>query len=140
VTVQAESANVAVQTESANVGQVIAGQVVSEIPSATRAIAVPSGLPVAASVSHGKRFLSLDNAGNLFLSRNGGKKWKKVDPQWTGKVVRIELRPAYPSEAASKPNETLGKAGKEGEVAVFLLTTDSGTVWTSKDGAHWHQQ
>jgi hypothetical protein len=136
-TVEVASAQVVVQTESANVSQVIAGQVVAEMPSVSRTIAVPSGLPVASSVSHGKRFLSLDNAGNLFLSRNGGKKWKKINPQGTGKVVRIELTPAYSSEAPSKPNETLGKAG---EVAVFLLTTDAGTVWTSKDGAHWHRQ
>jgi hypothetical protein len=48
------------------------------------------------------------------------------------------LTPAYSSEAPAKPkNETLGKAS---EAAVFLLTTDTGTVWTSKDGAHWRQQ
>jgi hypothetical protein len=136
--VEVASAPLAVQTESANVSQVIAGQVVSEMPSVSRAIAVPSGLPVTATVSHGMRFLSLDTAGNLFLSRNGGKKWKKIRPQWTGKAVRIELTPAYSSEAPLKPeNETLGKAS---EAAVFLLTTDAGTVWTSKDGAHWHQQ
>ena len=138
VTVEAASAAVEVQTESANVGQVITGQVVAEMPNVGRAVGVPSGLPVTASVSHGKRFVSLDNAGNLFLSRNAGKKWKKINPQWTGKVIRIELKPAYSSEAPLKPkNENLGKAR---EVAVFLLTTDAGTVWTSKDGAHWHQQ
>ncbi len=137
VTVEAASPTVTVQTESANVGQVITGQVVAEMSNVGRAVGVPSGLPVAASVSHGKRFISLDNAGNLFLSRNGGKKWKKINPQWTGKAVRIELTPAYSSEAPPKPNETSGKAS---EAAVFLLTTDAGTVWTSKDGSHWHQQ
>jgi hypothetical protein len=90
------------------------------------------------SVSHGKRFLSLDSTGNLFLSRNGGKKWKKIRPQWTGKAVRIELTPAYRGDAPPKPkNETLEQAS---EAAVFLLTTDAGTVWTSKDATHWHQQ
>ena len=136
-TVEVASAAAQLQTESANVSQVDAGQVVAEMSSVGRVTALPSGLPVAETVSHGKRFLSLDNAGNLFLSRNGGKKWKKINPQWTGKVVRIELTPAYSTEALSKPNETLGKAGK---VEVFLLATDAGTVWTSKDGAHWHQQ
>lgn len=137
-TVEVASAAAQLQTESANVSQVDAGRVVTEMPSVGRAVAVPSGLPVAASVSHGKRFLSLDSESNLFLSRNGGKKWKKIRPQWTGKAVRIELTPAYSSEAPLKPeNETLGKAS---EAAVFLLTTDAGTVWTSKDGAHWHQQ
>ncbi len=90
------------------------------------------------SASQGKLVLSLDSTGNLLLSRNGGKKWKKIRPQWAGKAVRIELTPAYSSEAPPKPkNESLGKAT---EAAVFVLTTDTGTVWASKDGAHWHQQ
>lgn len=142
VTVEAASPAVTIQTESANVsqdvaGQVVAGQAVAETPDLGRAVAVPSGLPLTATVSHGKQFISLDNAGNLFLSRNRGKKWKKIRPQWTGKAVRIELAPAYSSEAPPKPNQTSGKAS---EAAVFLLTTEAGTVWTSKDGAHWHQQ
>ena len=137
-TVEVASAAAQLQTESANVGQVITGQAVAEIPGVGRDVGVPSSLPVTATVSHAKRFISLDNAGNLFLSRNGGKKWKKINPQWAGKAVRIELTPSYSSEAPAKPkNETLGKAS---EAAVFLLTTDSGTVWTSKDGAHWRQQ
>lgn len=138
VTVEAASPTVTVQTESANVGQVVAGRVVTEMPIVGRDVAVLSGLPVVATVSHGARFLSLDSAGNLFLSRNGGRKWKKINPKWTGKAVRVELTPEYGSEAPPKPkNETLGRAS---EVAVFLLTTDAGTVWISKDGAHWHRQ
>jgi hypothetical protein len=90
------------------------------------------------SAAYGKQFLSLDSTGNLVLSRNGGKKWKKIRPQWTGKAVRIELAPAYRSEVPPQlKNETLGQAG---EAAVFLLTTDAGTIWASKDGAHWRQQ
>jgi hypothetical protein len=134
VTVEAESAAQQVQTESAS----MAGQVVAEMPGVGRVIPVPSGLPVAATVSHGKRFLSLDSAGNLFLSRNGGKKWKKINPRWAGKAVRIELTPAYTSEVPpERQNETSGPASA---VAVFQLTTDADAVWTSKDGAHWHQQ
>jgi Carboxypeptidase regulatory-like domain/Putative zinc-finger len=132
-TVEVASAAAPLQTESAKVGQVVA-----EIPGVGWDVGVPSGLPVTATVSHGKRFISLDNAGNLFLSRNGGKKWKKINAQWAGKAVRIELTPAYSSEAPAQPkNETLGKAS---EAVAFLLTTDSGTVWKSKDGAHWRQQ
>lgn len=90
------------------------------------------------SVSYGKQFLSLDSTGNLVLSRIGGKKWKKIRPQWTGKAVRIELAPAYSSEAPPQlKNETLGQAS---ESPVFLLTTDAGTIWASKDGTHWHQK
>jgi hypothetical protein len=135
VEVEAGSSAVAVQTESANVS----GQAVAEITGAHRAITLPSGVGIAETVSDGKRILSLDGAGNLFLSRNEGKKWKKVKPQWAGKAIRIELTPGSVSEAAArKPkDETSGAAG---EGTVFLLTTDGGTVWSSKEGAHWHQQ
>jgi len=131
--VEVEAASGAVQTESASLGS----QVGAELPVVGRVIAAPSGLPIAETVSHGKRFLSLDNAGDLFLSRNEGKKWKKIKPQWAGKAIRIELTSESVGEAAQKPkDETLSAAG---EGAVFLLTTDGGTVWSSKDGAHWHQ-
>ena len=135
VEVEAGRSAVAVQTESANVS----GQAVAEMTGAHRAIRQPSGVGITETVSHGKRFLSLDDAGNLFLSRNGGKEWKKVKPQWVGKANRIELTSGSVSEAAAqKPkDETSGAAG---EGAVFLLTTDAGTVWSSKDGAHWHRQ
>jgi hypothetical protein len=133
VEVEASSGAVSVETQSANAS----GQVVAGITGAGRGTVAPSGLTVAGSVSHGKRFLSLDDAGNLFLSRNGGEKWKKVKPQWTGRAVRIELTPAYSGEASAKAKDDNGAAGAE---AVFLLTTDGGTVWSSKDGAHWHQQ
>lgn len=123
-----------VVTESANASD----QVVAEMNGVGRVTAVPSGLPVAETVSHGKRFLSLDDAGNLFLSRNEGKKWKKIKPQWAGKAIRIELTSGSVSEAAPKPkDETSGAAG---EGVVFLLTTDGAAVWSSKDGAHWRQR
>ena len=133
VEVEASSGAVSVETQSANAS----GQVVAGITGAGRGTVAPSGLTVAGSVSHGKRFLSLDDAGNLFLSRNGGEKWKKVKPQWTGRAVRIELTPAYSGEASAKAKDETSAAGAE---AVFLLTTDGGTVWSSKDGARWHQQ
>ena len=109
----------------------------TESASVSRIMPVPSGLPVAAIVSLGKRSLSLDSAGNLFLSRNGGKNWKKINPRWAGKAVRIELKPR--SDSGSSPqrgNETPSSASA---IEVFQLTTDTNAVWTSKDGTHWHQ-
>ena len=120
-TVEVVAGAVSLQTESASVGQVIA---------------VPSGLPVASTVSLGKRLLSLDSAGNLFLSRNGGKKWKKIKPQWVGKAMRIESTTEASGDASVNAKDEIGEAN---ERAVFQLTTDAGT-WSSKDGLHWHQQ
>lgn len=97
---------------------------------------LPSRLPVAFSVSLGKRTLSLDGAGSLFLSRNAGKSWKKVHPQWTGKAVRIDLTAAEPAKAKDK----IEASGAESARSLFQLTTDSGAQWASKDGAHWRPQ
>lgn len=121
-TVEVEAGVVSLQTESASVGRVIA---------------VPSSLPVASTVSLGKRRLSLDSAGNLFLSRNGGKKWKKIKPQWAGKAVRVESTTAVSGEASANAKDEIGGAS---EGAVFQLTTDTGTTWSSNDGLHWHQR
>ena len=109
----------------------------TESASVSRIMPVPSGLPVAATVSLGKRSLSLDSAGNLFLSRNGGKKWKKINPKWAGKAVHIELK--QPSDSGSSPQRGAETPSSVSAIDVFQLTTDTNAVWTSKDGTHWHQ-
>jgi len=110
----------------------------TESASVSRIMPLPSGLPVAQTVSLGKRSLSLDSAGDLFLSRNGGKKWKKINPKWAGKAVHIELK--QPSDSGSSPQRGLETPSSVSAIEVFQLTTDAGAIWTSKDGTHWHQQ
>ncbi|MFZ0481744.1 MAG: carboxypeptidase regulatory-like domain-containing protein [Terriglobales bacterium] len=137
--VTVEAGTQAVQTEDAALSQNVDSRVwTGNVLSQNVYTRVFGGNGDGQSVSHGKRSLSLDTTGNLFMSRNRGKKWKKITPQWTGKAVRVELTPAYESEVSPRPeDETSGQAN---DVAVFQLTTDAGTVWTSKDGAHWHQR
>ncbi len=110
----------------------------TESASVSRIMPIPSGLPVAQTVSLGKRSLSLDSAGNLFLSRNGGKKWKKINPKWAGKAVHIELK--QPSDSGSSPQRGNETPSSVSAIDVFQLTTDTNAVWTSKDGTHWHEQ
>jgi hypothetical protein len=124
-TVEVTGANraIQVQTESANVSGAVTEKEATNLAVNGRNFTQLLTLqPGTVTVSHGKRFLSLDGAGNLFLSHDKGRKWKKVNPQWTGKAVRIELAPAAANGAA------------------FQMTTDAGAIWTSKDGTHWHQQ
>jgi hypothetical protein len=144
VEVTGQSAAVQVQTESATVGGPITKKEVSNLASngrnVTQLISLApgiTGIPGITTVSHGKQSLSLDSAGNLSLSRDGGKKWKKINPQWVGKAVRLELTPVYTGET---PLTTKNKTGPVNKGAVFQLTTDIGAVWASKDGAHWRQQ
>jgi hypothetical protein len=133
-TVEVEAGAISIQSDSAEVSN----QVAAETRRVRRGSAAPSDRPILARVSQGKRILSLDDGGNLFLSRDEGKKWKKIKPRWTGKAIRIELTPGSVGEAVQKQKDET--SGPVGEGAVFLLTTDGGTVWCSKDGAHWHQQ
>jgi len=136
--VTVEATTQGVQTDSSEVSSVVSSQQVSKLSTNGRSTySLVNLAPVPITVSHGKRFLSLDAAGNLLVSRNGGKKWKKVHSQWAGKVLRIELTPPYKNEAAQNTKSKNGSASHE---AIFQLTTDSGAVWISKDGAHWRRQ
>ena len=127
-----------VQTDSSEVSSVVNNQQVSNLATNGRnAMALIQLSPGPVTVSHGNRFLSLNDAGDLLVSRNGGKKWKKVKSQWVGKVVRIGLTPPYSSEAAQNAKSETGSASRG---AIFQLTTESGAIWISKDGAHWRQQ
>jgi hypothetical protein len=90
---------------------------------------LPSHKPAAMTVALGKRVLSLDIAGTLFVSQNSGRRWKRVKPRWTNKVARIEST----SGEAFKMND-----GAENAPGVFQLTTVDGAVWLSKDGSNWN--
>lgn len=82
--------------------------------------ALPGKLPAAITVASGKVMLAVDSAGAVFVSRNSGNSWNAVKPAWSGKVRLIAL--ADPSQAS---------------IATFQLTTDSGSVWLSRDGVRW---
>jgi hypothetical protein len=131
--VEVEAGATSIQTESAD----LSGQAVSGKASVGRRSTPASDLPLLATVSQGKRVLSLDDAGNLFLSSDEGKKWKKIKPQWAGKAVHIESTSAAAGKASANAKDEIGGAS---EGAVFQLRTDAGTTWSSKDGLHWHQQ
>jgi hypothetical protein len=100
---------------------------------------LPSHMPAASSATNGKRVLSMDTAGALFLSRNGGKSWKKVKPVWAGKVTEVALATSpETSEPRSIDLKRKGEAASSSKA--FQITTDSGAVWVSQDGTHWQAQ
>jgi hypothetical protein len=121
VSVQAEAPSL--NTDSAEVSSVVSG--------------LPSHLRSAATLTSGKRMLSLDSAGTLFLSRNRGKSWKKVKPAWAGKIVDISFANPAESEATVQVDKRKTLSGSTAEAATFQLTTNSGAHWISKDGIHW---
>jgi Carboxypeptidase regulatory-like domain/Putative zinc-finger len=122
VTVSSEAS--LLKTESGELSHTVVTTGVSALPllppnARTGLLAeLPGRLPPSTTASKDKLMLKTDPAGTLFFSKNGGKSWKAVKPLWRGKVVRVE------------------SARDSG--AVFQLTTDSGSVWLSRDGAHWN--
>ena len=114
-TVQVTAAAPMVQTQSARISKPFAA-----LPAFRRvmpAFALPSKLAAVKTVTQGKVILAADSAGALFVSQDGGEKWKAVKPVWEGKVVGLAL--AEPA---------------------FRLTTDGGTAWLSRDGSHWYSE
>jgi hypothetical protein len=83
---------------------------------------LPSKHPIVTATASGQLLLAADSAGALFYSRNAGKSWKAVKSIWPGNVVRL---------ATLAPTPTSRDA--------FQLTTESGSVWLSRDGLHWRQ-
>jgi hypothetical protein len=112
------------ETSQAEVSAAIAGAVIK----------LPGQAPALSTATNGKQMLSVDAAGKLFLSTNAGKSWKKVKPQWQGKVATIVLTPAVDSGGS------IAGLAAEAARSIFELTTESGTVWVSADGAHWRQR
>jgi len=89
------------------------------LPGANR---LPSKRPAVTTAASGKLLLAADSAGALFYSRDAGKSWKAVKSIWPGSVVRLAtLAPSPVSRDA------------------FQLTTESGSVWLSRDGLHWRR-
>jgi hypothetical protein len=82
------------------------------------AAASDAPLGVVTTIANGAHRISLDGSGRLFYLNGDGKKWKAVKPKWQGKVIQVVL--------ISDPK------------APFQLTTETGEIWLSPDGAHWH--
>jgi len=129
ITVSAEAS--LLKTESAEIGHVVTTDA-NSLPvfsaSANRAPLVVAGalpaklLPVT-TASKGKLIVAADPAGGLLLSKDAGKSWKAVRGTWKGKVVRLATVPD-PAKASN---------------VLFQLTTDSASVWLSRDGDHWYR-
>jgi hypothetical protein len=76
---------------------------------------------VSTTTTLGKLMLTVNAAGAVSLSKDAGKHWKAVKQPWSGKVVQLSTRAKSPSNPET-----------------FQVTTDSGSVWLSRDGVHWY--
>jgi hypothetical protein len=97
-------------------------------------VSLPNGLEtLSVANGGGDRIIALDTKGALFLSEDGGRQWKPVRNQWTGRAVLVR------SLDAAEKGKVLS-ALKAVPTAKFELVTDSLQTWLSTDGNIWTLQ
>jgi hypothetical protein len=100
-TVNVTSASPAIQTETdkeASVGLIENEAQVNQFILLKHPL--PSGLPALSAAMQSRRIVAIDARNGTFLSKDGGKHWKAIHPQWLGRAVRVER---VGSVAANRP-------------------------------------
>jgi hypothetical protein len=109
---------------------------------------LPSKRFAVSTISNGVETLAVDSAGDLFLSKDGGKSWRRVAHQWAGKAVRVSLassssmRQPVSAKASSAGGTVSTELEPDTPAAVppaggFELTSNTGATWSSSDGLIW---
>ena len=122
-TVEVTAATPAIQTSTSAVAKAArAATGVIDLPTFGRNITLQAldKKAGATTITRGKLMLTLTSTGTLSFSKDAGKHWKAVKPSWQGKVLELSVRVESPSNPEA-----------------FQITTDSGSVWLSRDGEHW---
>ncbi len=99
-------------------------------------VSLPNGLEALSVASDAGRTIALDTKGALLVSEDGGKHWKPVRTQWTGRAVSVR------SLNTAEKGNALGALGamKVSPVPKFELVTDNLQTWVSADGNTWTLQ
>lgn len=100
-------------------------------------VSLPDGLEtLSVANSGGDHTIALDTKGALFVSEDGGKHWKPVRTQWTGRAVLVR------SVNTAEKGNALGALGamKMSPTEKFELVTDNLQTWVSADGTIWTLQ
>ncbi len=83
-TVAVSDAQAELETGGASLGALTLRVTVPRAP-------LPSGLPTLSIASSGRLVLALDTSNVLFVSDDGGRRWKPVSMQWKGRAVNVAL-------------------------------------------------
>ena len=98
-----------IQTSSASMSTVRTSKIKLQLPRP-----IPGGLPAEITLTTGKTMLAVNSNGAVFVSRNSGTSWKSVKKVWPGKAESLAVSDTW-----------------------YQLTTDTGSLWQSRDGSHW---
>jgi hypothetical protein len=122
-TVEVTAASASLQTSTATVAKAPrAATGLTDLPTFGRNVTLQDleMKPGGTTIARGKLMLTLTSAGALSFSKDGGKHWKAVKQPWAGRVIQLTTQ----AESPTNPE-------------AFQITTDSASVWLSRDGVHW---
>ena len=110
-TIEVQASNADLQTMNASVGLTVDPSMVGTL------MALPGGKQIVSSVVVSGRRLSVNAAGDLYVSQDGGATWRKIRKQWKGKATSLAVVPMA---------STMRKDG-----GVVLLTNERQATWRS---------
>jgi hypothetical protein len=103
-TVSVESSAPAIQSESVDMSNLALSEKEAQV---TQFIQLkhplPSGLPALSAAMQARRIVAIDARNGIFLSKDEGKHWKAIHPQWQGRAVRVE-RVGFPAANSTSFN------------------------------------
>jgi hypothetical protein len=82
-------ADAEVPVDTAQVSATLNNEMVASVASSQEPANLPSHLAAVSSVSSGRIALAIDAGGALFASKDAGKHWEAVSPQWMGRAVHV---------------------------------------------------
>jgi hypothetical protein len=88
-TVAVTSAAQNIETETPDIGNLAIAPSQAEIAPLKHRL--PSKLPVLSVAAEGLRLVAIDTRNAVFVSKDGGRHWKAVHPQWAGRAVTAVL-------------------------------------------------
>jgi hypothetical protein len=103
-------ADAEVPMDTAEVSATLNNELVDSAVLSQRPIKLPSHLLAVSMVSSGRIALAIDAAGALFASKDAGKHWEAVSPQWTGRAVQVAFVSARQPQAHAAPAAAFNKA------------------------------
>ena len=95
----------------------------------TRNVALPNGKISVSMAELGRKALTVDKAGVLYVSDDAGAHWDQVAPQWSGRAIAVRVKQVPGGKTTALEPASFP--------AVFELANEDGLAWMSADGRSW---
>jgi len=103
-------ADAEVPADTAEISATLNNELVDTAKLSQKPPKLPSHFAAVSTVSKGRVELAIDSAGSLFASKDAGKHWTAVSPQWTGRAVQVAFVTASRPEVRAYNAAPLNRA------------------------------